>query len=206
MTSGWSWRRSLASVFTGIVEELGCLSTRDGQRFTFSASIVTDDLEVGRSIAVNGCCLTVVAHGSESWSADVVEETLSRTNLSNLHPGDEVNLERPVRVGDRLDGHIVQGHIDGVGEVVAAPPELRIRASEALMRYIVEKGSVAVDGCSLTVTGVDGDVFAISIIPHTAAVTTLGRRRPGDEVNLEVDLVAKYVESLLTRGDPGTGA
>jgi riboflavin synthase len=206
MTSGWSWRPSLTSVFTGIVEELGRLSTRDGQRFTFSASIVTDDLEVGRSVAVNGCCLTVVDHAIGWWSADVVDETLSRTNLSSLRPGDEVNLERPVRVGDRLDGHIVQGHVDGVAEVVGAPPELRIRASRALMPYIVEKGSVAVDGCSLTVTNVDGDVFGISIVPHTASVTTLGRRRPGDKVNLEVDLVAKYVESLLTRGGPGTGA
>ncbi|HEX8771701.1 MAG TPA: riboflavin synthase [Acidimicrobiales bacterium] len=191
---------------TGIVEERGRLSTRDRHRFTFTATVVTEDIEVGRSIAVNGCCLTVVDYGSGSWSADVVDETLSRTNLSNLHPGDEVNLERPVRVGGRLDGHIVQGHVDGLGEVVASPPELRIRASEALLPYIVEKGSIAVDGCSLTVTDVAGDIFGISVVPHTAAITTLGGRRPGDKVNLEVDLVAKYVESLLTRGDPRTGA
>ncbi len=182
------------------------MSERDGQRFTFAAAIVTTDLDIGQSIAVNGCCLTVVDHGDGWWRADVVDETLSRTNLAGLLPGDEVNLERPVRVGDHLDGHIVQGHVDAVCEVVAPPAELRIRVPAGLGRYIVEKGSVAVDGCSLTVTGVAGDVIGISVVPHTAAVTTLGRRRPGDKVNLEVDLVAKYVESLLARGRPGTGA
>lgn len=193
-------------MFTGIVEEMGRLSMRDGHRFTFAATVVTTDLDIGRSIAVNGCCLTVVDYGTGWWRADVIDETLVRTNLASLRPGDEVNLERPVRVGDRLDGHIVQGHVDALGEVVAPPPELRIRVPASLGRYVVEKGSVAVDGCSLTVTGVAGDVFGISVVPHTAAVTTLGRRRPGDRVNLEVDLVAKYVESLLTRGRPGTGA
>jgi riboflavin synthase len=206
MTFASSWRRSLTGVFTGIIEELGRLSVRDEQCFTFTASVVTDNVHVGHSIAVNGCCLTVVDHGDGWWRADVVHETLARTNLSSLRPGDEVNLERPVRVGDRLDGHIVQGHVDAVGEVVASAPELGIRVPNSLSRYIVEKGSIAVDGCSLTVKAVDGDVLRISVVPYTAAVTTLGRRRAGDKVNLEVDIVAKYVESLLTPRGPGTGA
>ncbi len=182
------------------------MSAREEHRFTFEAAVVTEDAEVGASIAVNGCCLTVVDHGDGWWRADVVDETLSRTNLSGLRPGDDVNFERPVRVGDRLGGHLVQGHVDGVGEVVTPGPELTIRAPAGLLPYIVEKGSVAVDGCSLTVARVADEVFGISIVPHTAGVTTLGRRRPGDQVNLEVDLVAKYVESLLTRDRPGTGA
>ncbi len=182
-------------MFTGIVEELGRLSSRDGSRFTFAADLVTVDAETGGSIAVNGCCLTVVDMGAGWWGADVVDETLSRTNLGDLRPGDAVNLERPVRLNDRLGGHLVQGHVDAVGEVVAAAPELAVRAPHT--RYIVEKGSVAVDGVSLTVVAVDGDGFTVAVIPHTAAATTLGLRRPGERVNLEFDLVAKYVERLL---------
>lgn len=194
-------------MFTGIVEELGRLQTRDGARFTFGAERVLDDAEIGASIAVNGCCLTVVATGEGCWSADVVAETLDRTTLGDLMPGDAVNLERPVRLADRMSGHLVQGHVDGVGEVTASAPQppgslrsslLSVRAPAALRRYLVEKGSVAVDGCSLTVARVDDDGFAVAIVPHTAAVTTLGRRRPGDRVNLEVDVVAKYVERFVT--------
>ncbi|HYX44367.1 MAG TPA: riboflavin synthase, partial [Acidimicrobiales bacterium] len=197
-----------ALMFTGIVEELGQLRTRDadlaGQsgvaaRFTFAAARVLDDAEVGGSIAVNGCCLTVVDLGPGWWAADVVRETLSRTALGALAPGDPVNLERPLRLADRLGGHLVQGHVDGVGEVLAPEPELAVRAPASVLPYLVEKGSVAVDGCSLTVAGVDGDRFGVAIVPHTAAVTTLGRRRPGDLVNLEVDIVAKYVERLLRK-------
>jgi riboflavin synthase len=194
-------------MFTGIVEELGQLRARDdglrgqdgkaGQRFTFAAARVLEDAEVGGSIAVNGCCLTVVDLGPGWWAADVVPETLSRTALGALAPGDPVNLERPLRLSDRLGGHLVQGHVDGVGEVLAPEPELSVRAPASVLPYLVEKGSVAVDGCSLTVTSVDGDRFGVAIVPHTAAVTTLGRRRPGDPVNLEVDIVAKYVERLL---------
>ena len=184
-------------MFTGLIEELGTLRARDGARFTFGAELVTEDAEVGDSIAVNGCCLTVVELGPGTWSADVVDETLSRTTLGGLQPGEPVNLERPVRLSDRLGGHVVQGHIDGVGEIVAGAPELVVRTADT--RYLVEKGSVAVDGVSLTVADVGDERFRVAIIPHTAAVTTLGRRRPGDRVNLEFDLFAKYVERLLAR-------
>ena len=185
-------------MFTGIVEELGELRSRDGSRFTFGATRVIDDAEIGASISVNGCCLTVVAQGEGWWAADVVTETLDRTTLGELAPGDPVNLERPVRLADRLGGHLVQGHVDAVGHVVAPAPDLVVRLPDRLRRYLVEKGSITVDGCSLTVAGVDGDTFAVAIVPHTAEVTTLGRRRPGDRVNLEVDVVAKYVERLVT--------
>ena len=184
-------------MFTGIVEELGRLSSRDGSRFTFTAERVTADAEMGGSIAVNGCCLTVVDMGPGWWRADVVDETLARTNLGDLRPGDPVNLERPVRLNDRLGGHLVQGHVDAVGEVVAAAPELAVRAPHT--RYIVEKGSVAVDGVSLTVVEVADDRFRVAVIPHTAEVTTLGRLQRGDAVNLEFDILAKYVERLLSR-------
>lgn len=184
-------------MFTGLIEELGALWARTGPRFTFEAELVTEDAKVGDSIAVNGCCLTVVELGPGTWSADVIDETLSRTNLGALQPGDPVNLERPVRLSDRLGGHVVQGHVDGLGEVVAGPPDLVIRTADT--RYLVEKGSVAVDGVSLTVVGVEADRFSVAVIPHTATVTTLGRREPGDRVNLEFDLFAKYIERLLAR-------
>jgi riboflavin synthase len=188
-------------VFTGIVEELGTVRAREGGRFRFGARVVIEDTKVGDSIAVNGCCLTVVDVGDDWWEADVVDESLSRTNLAELGPGDGVNLERPVRLADRLGGHIIQGHVDAVGEVVQAAPELRVRAPADLLRYMVPKGSIAVDGCSLTVVETLDDGFTVAVIPHTAEVTTLGLRKPGDWVNLEVDLVAKYVERLLARED-----
>ena len=184
-------------MFTGLIEELGSLASREGSRFAFAAHVVTVDAEVGDSIAVNGCCLTVVEVGLGSWSADVVDETLSRTNLGGLRPGDPVNLERPVRPIDRLGGHVVQGHVDGLGRVVSPAPDLVVATADT--RYVVEKGSVAVDGVSLTVAAVDDDRFRVAIIPHTAAVTTLGHRRTGDTVNLEFDILAKYVERLLAR-------
>jgi riboflavin synthase len=186
-------------MFTGIVEELGRVRGRDGGRFTFEASTVLEDAKIGDSIAVNGCCLTVVEIGPGWWAADAVDETLSRTNLGDLQPGDAVNFERPVRAADRLGGHIVQGHVDAVGTIVEPAPNLRITIPTELSRYVVEKGSITVDGCSLTVVEAGSDEFTIAIIPHTAEVTTLGIRRPGDRVNLEVDLVAKYVERLLQR-------
>ena len=188
-------------MFTGIVEELGTVRARDGNRFAFGARVVVEDTKVGDSIAVNGCCLTVVDVGDDWWEADVVDESLARTNLAELGPGDRVNLERPVRLADRLGGHIVQGHVDGVGEVVRAAPELQVRAPVELRRYMVPKGSIAVDGCSLTVVETLDDGFTVAVIPHTAEVTTLGLREPGDRVNLEVDMVAKYVERLLARED-----
>src|SRR5216683_4841164 len=141
-------------MFTGIVEEMGRLEGRDGARFRFAGPLVAGDAAPGDSIAVNGCCLTVVAVGQGWWEADAVDETLARTNLGDLRAGDGVNLERPVRPTDRLGGHIVQGHVDGVGEVVKPAPDLRVRAPEGLRRYLVEKGSVTVDGCSLTVASV----------------------------------------------------
>jgi riboflavin synthase len=184
-------------VFTGIVEELGVLRQRVGGRFEFSACTVLEDLKVGDSVAHNGVCLTVVDIDAASYAVDVVDETLARSNLGRLVPGDVVNLERPLRVGDRLGGHLVQGHVDAVGEILAPAPELRIRIPAGLGRYLVEKGSITVDGCSLTVASVDAESFGVAVIPHTAAVTTLGRKRPGHLVNLEVDVVAKYVERLF---------
>jgi riboflavin synthase len=188
-------------VFTGIVEELGRLRSRDGARFVIEATEVLVDAKIGDSIALNGCCLTVVDIGDGWYGVDVVDESLGRTNLGGLAPGDPVNLERPMRADGRFDGHIVQGHVDGVGEVVTPAPDLRIRVPAGLRRYLVEKGSVTVDGCSLTIVEVTDDGFTVAIIPHTAHVTTLGRRKPGERVNLEVDVLAKYVERLLETRD-----
>ena len=184
-------------MFTGIVEELGRLRARRGSRFEVEAGAVLDGLAVGDSVAHSGCCLTVVELGDSWYGVDVVDETLARTNLDDLEVGDPVNLERPLRLTDRLDGHLVQGHVDAVGEVVSPAPELWVRMPPALLRYVAEKGSIAVDGCSLTVVEVTEDGFSAAIVPHTAAVTTLGSRKVGDGVNLEVDVLAKYVERLL---------
>jgi riboflavin synthase len=184
-------------VFTGLVEEMGQVRRRDGGRFEFCADLVTRDARIGDSIAVNGCCLTVVEHGQGWFAVDAVAETLARTNLDHLSPGDGVNLERPLRLSDRLGGHLVQGHVDAVGEVVTRAPDLRIRAPAHLLRYVVEKGSITVDGASLTVVAALDDGFTVALIPHTAEVTTLGHKGPGQLVNLEVDLIAKYVERLL---------
>ena len=202
-------------MFTGIVEELGSVRAvrhHDGAaRIEISAAVVLDDASIGASIAVNGCCLTVVEQGDGWWAADAQGETLDRTTIGSLHAGDPVNLERPVRLADRLGGHIVQGHVDGVGTIVERAPEpdgstrLAVQLPDGLARYVVEKGSVTVDGVSLTVTGFESgsleaggaDRFGIALVPHTLAVTTLGVRMPGDAVNLEVDVLAKYVERLL---------
>ena len=199
-------------MFTGIVEELGTLrrieANATGARLEFGASRVLEDAAVGDSLAVNGCCLTVVACGDGWWAADAVEETLRRTCLGALRVGDGVNLERPVRLADRLGGHLVQGHVDGVGQVIERRPAadesvlVRIQAPSHLLRYVVEKGSIAVDGVSLTVVQAEPTWFSVALIPHTLAVTTLGRKEVGSPVNLEVDLIAKYVERLLP---PGSG-
>lgn len=185
-------------MFTGIVEELGTVATRDGGRFRFACTTVLEDVTEGASIAVNGVCLTVVEWGDDWWEADAVDETLARSSLGGLQPGDPVNLERPVRLHDRLGGHLVQGHVDGVGTVTQPAPDLRIETPDGLARYIVEKGSITVDGVSLTVVEAGTNHFTVAVIPHTMAVTTLGRRKANDEVNLEVDVTAKYVERLLT--------
>ena len=201
-------------MFTGIVEELGevaSLGASDagpdgtgdataagGFRLRISAVYVLEDAKIGDSIAVDGCCLTVVEMGPGWWEADVSAETAARTTIGGRSVGDRVNLERPVRALDRLGGHIVQGHVDGVGEVVVPAPDLRVRMPHEMLRYVVEKGSVTVDGVSLPVVDVLDDGFTVAVIPHTQAVTTLGHRGPGDRVNLEVDVTVKYVERLLT--------
>ena len=184
-------------MFTGIVEELGAVASLDGSRLRLSATGVLQDVSMGASIAVNGCCLTVVAWGEDWWEADVSDETFTRTSLGSLRQGDAVNLERPLRLSDRLGGHLVQGHVDAVGRVVAPAPELEVAVPDVLMRYIVEKGSITVDGVSLTVVEVLDGGLTVSVIPHTCEVTTLGGRVAGDAVNLEVDVMAKYAERLL---------
>ena len=184
-------------MFTGIVEELGQVVSRQGPKLRVAATRVLEDAEQGASIAVNGCCLTVVDQGDGWWEADVTDESYARTNLGALEVGSPVNLERPVRVEDRLGGHIVQGHVDAVGEIVRPVPDLQVRMPADLLRYVVPKGSITVDGVSLTVVDVLEDGFTVAVIPHTAEVTTLGRKGPGDRVNLEVDVMAKHVERLM---------
>jgi riboflavin synthase len=195
-------------VFTGIVEELGELLDRverpDAARFTISGPLACSDARSGDSIAVNGVCLTVVDVDGGVFTADVIGETLRRSSLGPTRIGNRLNLERAAKLGDRLGGHLVQGHVDGTGTVLsrtapreAAPWELvRIGMPAALARYVVEKGSITVDGVSLTVIEVTRDEFAVGLIPTTQELTTLGVRRPGDLVNLEVDVIAKYVERL----------
>jgi riboflavin synthase len=194
-------------MFTGIVEELGTVRALrrhpDGARLEVLATRVLEDAEVGASISVNGCCLTVVEQGPGWWAADVVAESMLRTSLGTLTAGDRVNLERPVRLADRLGGHLVQGHVDGVGSLAGRRPLadgstwMELDAPRDLLRYVVEKGSIAVDGISLTVAALTAQGFAIAVIPHTLAVTSLGPKQPGDSVNLEVDVLAKYVERLM---------
>jgi riboflavin synthase len=185
-------------VFTGIVEELGKVGSRNGSRLRINSTTVLEGSDLGASIAVNGCCLTVVAtDGSSYWDADVSEETYSRTNLGSLQAGDVVNLERPMALGDRLGGHMVLGHVDAVGHVVSPAPDLVIRIPRDLMHLIVEKGSVTVDGISLTAFDLSADTFRVAVIPHTTAVTTLGVRKVGDAVNIEMDVLAKHVQRLV---------
>lgn len=194
-------------MFTGLVEETGTVieCVQDGRtaQITVSAPLVHTDAKPGDSIAVNGCCLTVIAQEEDRLTFDAVPETLVRTNLSRLRPGDSVNLERPLAVGARLGGHFVQGHIDGVGIIRTITPEenavvIEVEVPAPLRRYFVEKGSVAVDGVSLTVAEVRPTSFTVWVIPHTREVTTLGARCIGDPVNLECDLLGKYIERLLT--------
>ncbi len=197
-------------MFTGIVEELGSVravtTNAGGARIEIVAKLVSEDAALGASISVNGCCLTVVEVLDDGWAADAVTETLDRTALGALTSGDPVNLERPVRLADRLGGHVVQGHVDGVGTLrdrVALPDgstRMTFTAPASVLRYVVEKGSITVDGISLTVAGLDDEAgtFEVAVIPHTLSVTTLGPKQPGDPVNLEADVLAKYVERLLT--------
>jgi riboflavin synthase len=236
-------------MFTGIVEGSGTVAALalapdgSGAGLRVEAPWLAGELAVGDSVAVSGCCLTVAALTPTGFSADVVAETLRRTTLGGLSVGDRVNLERPLAVGGRLGGHLVQGHVDGVGQILerrqvggsagpdgtggsgraagpdgtggsggalAAPPvnglEVRVGLDPALARYLVHKGSIAVDGVSLTVAEVGPDWFAVALVPHTLQVTTLGDRRPGDPVHLEVDVVAKYVERLVQPWSSQAGA
>ena len=200
-------------MFTGIVEELGevreLTDLGDSVRLTLRGPLVVDGARHGDSIAVNGVCLTVVATDDGTFTADVMRETLDRSALGALAPGAPVNLERPMRVDGRLGGHLVQGHVDGTGVIEERVPSqhwevVRISLPGDLARYVVHKGSITVDGVSLTVASVGDGWFTVSLIPTTLELTTLGRKQPGDPVNLEVDVVAKYVERLLAARSPST--
>ena len=193
-------------MFTGIIEEVGRIVAVDDQgdaaRLTIHGPAVVSDASHGDSIAVNGCCLTVTTFDAESFSADVMAESLKRTNLGALRAGSRVNLERAVAAGQRLGGHIVQGHVDGTGVLVSRQPSehwevFAFAAPGEVLRYLVSKGSITIDGTSLTVVDVTDTGFTVSLIPTTLADTILGERQPGDPVNLEVDILAKYVERLL---------
>jgi riboflavin synthase len=197
-------------VFTGIVRERGRIAAVEGsgdaRRLDVDAPATATQLAVGDSVSIGGCCLTATAVSNGRFSVTAVPESLSRTTLARLAPGDEVNLETATRAGEPLGGHYVQGHVDGIGTVVAVEPEeegtrVRIEAAPALLRYCVEKGSIAVDGVSLTITALRDGAFEVALVPHTLEQTTLGGLEPGVEVNLEVDILAKYVEKLL---DPDT--
>jgi len=196
-------------MFTGIVEELGEVVAveplQDASRLTVRGPLVTSDAGHGDSISVNGVCLTVVENTGGTFTADVMSETLKRSSLGILTTGSPVNLERAVRVSDRLGGHVVQGHVDGTGAIEQVRPDehwtvVRVSLPDGLGRYVVEKGSITVDGVSLTVSAIGPDWFEVSLIPTTLGLTTLGAKGTGDPVNLEVDVMAKYVEKLLLAG------
>jgi riboflavin synthase len=193
-------------VFTGLVEEIGRIDTIEamggGSRIWISAARVLEDARVGDSMAVDGCCLTLVARAAERFAVDAVPETLRRTTLGLRQAGAAVNLERPLRIGDRLGGHLVQGHVDGVGEVAAMADEgegkrMTLKVPPSLARYVAEKGSITVDGVSLTVAACAGEALEIALIPHTLRATVASEYARGRRVNLEVDLVARYVARLL---------
>jgi riboflavin synthase len=197
-------------MFTGIVEGTGTVAALavaaggGGARLEVEAPWLAGQLALGESVAVNGCCVTVAEPTAAGFAADLVAETLRRTALGGLEAGARVNLERPLALGGRLGGHLVQGHVDGIAKVLDRAPvgegeEVRIELPPDLERYVVEKGSIAVDGVSLTVAGVGPGWFAVALVPHTLEVTTLGDRQPGDPVQLEVDVVAKYIERLVVR-------
>ena len=193
-------------MFTGIIEAIGEIAAAEplssGRRLVFRSSSSFADARIGESIALDGACMTLVEIAGGLLSVDVSRESLRRTTLGRRVVGDRVNLERAMRLGDRLGGHLVTGHVDGIGQIASIEHEgesslFRFRVPSALSRLLVEKGSVAIDGISLTCFDCTRDTFVVAVIPHTAAVTTLGRKRPGDEVNIENDLLAKYVEKLL---------
>jgi len=195
-------------VFTGLIEELGRVIERDGSRLVVSANRVHEDSDLGASVAVNGACLTVVERGPGRLRFDVGPETLARTALGELETGDPVNLERPMRLGGMVGGHLVQGHVDGVGVVAALTRQAETARltiewrDQALAPLLIPQGSVAVDGVSLTVARLNARDFEIMIIPHTLAATTLGGLRKGQRVNLEMDMIGKYVQRMLSLGEP----
>jgi riboflavin synthase len=193
-------------MFTGLIEEIGKVEAvaklPKSARISIRAERVLEDVKLGDSISTNGVCLTVISFDKKSFTVDVMAETMGRSNLGRLTQGDEINLERALRVGDRLGGHMVSGHIDGVGHIENYEQEdnavwITIGTSKEILRYIVQKGSIAIDGVSLTVAYIDDRVFKVSIIPHTRDATTLLRRKIGDEINLECDMIGKYIEKLL---------
>jgi riboflavin synthase len=192
-------------VFTGIVEERGRVETTGDGRLVVDAHTVVRDSDVGASVSVNGVCLTVVERTDTSLRFDLSEQTLERTCLGDLRPGDPVNLERPVTLIARLGGHLVQGHVDGVGQVTRVEVDgsggarVSIRLPSELSRYVVERGSIAIDGVSLTIAAVDDDEITVALIPHTLAVTTLGLAAPGRRLNVEADVIARYVERSMER-------
>ncbi len=190
-------------MFTGIVEELGKVAVA-GSRLSISCARILEDLTIGASIAVNGVCLTAVEVREDGFTADLAPETLDRSNLGDLRAGDGVNLERPITLAARLSGHIMQGHVDGTGILESLRSledgnwELRVRVPETLDRYLVYKGSIAIDGISLTIADIADRLVRVAIIPHTYSATSLSGHKPGDRVNIECDILAKHVEKLLT--------
>lgn len=193
-------------MFTGLVAELGTVmelkQLKQSYNITVKAQKVLENLKIGDSIAVNGACLTVVKISGSAFTADIMPETVKLTNLRNLKSGDKVNLERTLKLSDGLDGHIVSGHVEGIGVIASQKAQgiaeiVTVKTPPQLLKYIIKKGSIAIDGISLTVTEVTGGGFSVSLIPHTAKETTLGFKKPGDEVNLETDIIGKYVEHLL---------
>jgi len=196
-------------MFTGIVEETGVIKSITDRQMTVGAKVVLRDTKLGDSISVNGACLTIVRMSGDSFTVDIMPETMRRTAIGRLHYGDKVNLERAMASGGRFGGHFVQGHIDGTGVILFTRPEreaiiLQVEASNAVMRYVVEKGFIAVDGVSLTVIASDDTSFSVSLVGYTRENTILGQRKPGDTVNIEIDVIAKYVDSFMNARKSGS--
>ena len=196
-------------MFTGIIETQGIIENIDevngGMTVTIEARRIASEIDIGASIAVNGTCLTVVTHDERVFTVQLVEETIRRTTFGTLKTGDTVNLERTLRLSDRIDGHLVQGHVDGIGRITGKEHRgnsiwYTLEIPDSLSPYLIEKGSIALDGISLTIAALTGNMCAVAIIPHTAEITTFGTKEAGDSVNIEVDMIGKYVESLLQAG------
>jgi len=196
-------------MFTGIVEEIGVIKSITDRQLTVGAKVVLRDTKLGDSISVNGACLTIVRISGDSFTVDIMPETIRRTAIGRLHYGDKVNLERAMASGGRFGGHFVQGHVDGTGVILSTRPEreaviLQVEASKTVMRYVVEKGFIAVDGVSLTVIASDDTSFSVSLVGYTRENTILGQRKPGDAVNIEIDIIAKYVDSFMNARKSGS--